>query len=649
MIHHLDVRLERLRRLPPSDAVWQLGSIRLPLWVDGEGPSLVRPWAMLARCGDTGQLGMSRPKKSEAGLVDGALDALLDLARQPDQGCRPERVEFESRELRDALEPALVGIGVASVLCGPIPELDEPRRDLAKEVAGSLATDGYFTGPDVSVERVRAYAEAAAAFLEARPWKYLSDEDLVRIESPLPERMSPWFTVLGGAALEFGLGFFESQAAFERIQRAADAGRTETRGATWLQGFAPVHEVPIPDSELWERHDLPRRNEWMHPILVWPGTDGRFVPAPPTVLTFMEGLMRVMAATTEDEIDGARWRRRVHTFDGEVEIALCIPALLEDAPEGPVSTDPRRHEVVMRDLQQALEGREFKDLDEVNAFLARRVGKPVEHRAPTTPAERARDLVDRAFAAVGRQRARLARQALALWPDCVDAYVIRAEEMPDVQASVELYREGVRAGERAIGATRFEEWRGRFWGILDTRPYMRARSGLALALWEDEQQEEALTHWEALLRLDPDDHLGVRYEFIAGLLELKRTADARGWLHAFDGDPSASIVYSNALALFQAEGDAEISRSGLRAAIALNPHVVKYLLDPMRLPEEIPESYAPRTEEEAMVVARGLELAWDVTTGAVEWLGRVRRDAKRTRKAAASPKRRGATPKRRPR
>ena len=50
------------------------------------------------------------------------------------------------------------------------------------------------------------------------------------------------------------------------------------------------------------------------------------------------------------------------------------------------------------------------------------------------------------------------------------------------EAERDHYAKGVEAGEQALGPEGFEEYAGRFWGFLETRPYMRARAGLAAAL-----------------------------------------------------------------------------------------------------------------------------------------------------------------------
>lgn len=67
---------------------------------------------------------------------------------------------------------------------------------------------------------------------------------------------------------------------------------------------------------------------------------------------------------------------------------------------------------------------------------------------------------------------------------------------------------------------------GDFWGLIETRPYMRARFGLAMALWSCGQGEEAAAHGAELLRLNPDDNQGVRYLLLTWLVALGRDDDA---------------------------------------------------------------------------------------------------------------------------
>jgi hypothetical protein len=114
---------------------------------------------------------------------------------------------------------------------------------------------------------------------------------------------------------------------------------------------------------------------------------------------------------------------------------------------------------------------------------------------PGTPRGRAEGLLTQAFEAdAPHRRADLARQALVAWPDCADAYVLLAENASSRKEALALYRQGVEAGERALGPDAYRLAAGRFWGVVETRPYMRAKLGLAHALWAAGRRPEAAEH-----------------------------------------------------------------------------------------------------------------------------------------------------------
>jgi hypothetical protein len=105
-----------------------------------------------------------------------------------------------------------------------------------------------------------------------------------------------------------------------------------------------------------------------------------------------------------------------------------------------------------------------------------------------------------------QRRVQLAKDALAICPDCADAYVLLAEHATSRQEALRLYEQGVAAGERALGAEAFQRDVGYYWGILETRPYMRARLRLAHSLWTAGRRDEAVRHLQDLLRPNPGDN-----------------------------------------------------------------------------------------------------------------------------------------------
>src|SRR5215218_9529942 len=189
---------------------------------------------------------------------------------------------------------------------------------------------------------------------------------------------------------------------------------------------------------------------------------------------------------------------------------------IDDFPGPP--PDRRVMERMTARIGRIMGEQDFESLDEANAFLERYIseggGSLEDAPAPTTPLERAQELIYDAFETDDPQiRVELAEEALRISEDCADAYVLLAEETAeDAEEARELYEAGVRAAERALGEEIFAEEAGNFWGILETRPYMRSLEGLASSLWVLGERTEALSHYSRILQLNPNDNQGVRYE-----------------------------------------------------------------------------------------------------------------------------------------
>jgi len=236
--------------------------------------------------------------------------------------------------------------------------------------------------------------------------------------------------------------------------------------------------------------------------------------------------------------------------------------------------------------------------------------------------DEAQQLIYDAWEAPTRQRAvALAMRALDISADCADAYNVLAEETAkSLEEAVDLYRKGVEAGERALGKKAFKEDVGYFWGILETRPYMRARAGLAQSLWETGRREEAVEHYRELLWLNPNDNQGIRDLLMSCFIELGRDEDAESLYKQYEDDGMAVWVHSRALLDFRKHGDSETACRSLEAAIKKNKHVPSYLLGRKKIPRTLPGYYGFGDDNEAVIYARGNRAAWKVTPGALEWL-----------------------------
>jgi tetratricopeptide (TPR) repeat protein len=236
----------------------------------------------------------------------------------------------------------------------------------------------------------------------------------------------------------------------------------------------------------------------------------------------------------------------------------------------------------------------------------------------------AQQIVYQAYEQTSRsRRIALARQALDVSSDCADAYVLLAEHAPTPAAELALYEQGVAAGERALGEERFEEDEGHFWGFMETRPYMRARAGLAECLWRMGRREEAAAHFRAMLRLNPNDNQGLRYRLSALLLDLQLHDELERLLEQYGEEASAEWAYTRALLAFRLHGDTASARQDLKAATKVNKHVPAYLARIKPMPRGLPQYITPGGEDEAVGYAASALPAWKETPGAVPWLRSV--------------------------
>lgn len=241
---------------------------------------------------------------------------------------------------------------------------------------------------------------------------------------------------------------------------------------------------------------------------------------------------------------------------------------------------------------------------------------------PGSALGRAQDLVDEAWESATPRAARtLAKKALALSPLCADAYCLLAElATPGSDDELESWRQGVAAGAAAVGEAGFEQDAGEFWLVLETRPYMRARLGLAEALWRRGDRAEAAEHLSEMLRLNPNDNQGVRYILADWLVQLDRSAELAALLAEYPDEDAAAWLWTRALGAFRESGPGPDSRRVLADAMRGNPFVAGYLLDSSLLPEEPPEFYSPGEPDEAVVYVSDLADGWAVTAGALDWL-----------------------------
>ncbi len=235
----------------------------------------------------------------------------------------------------------------------------------------------------------------------------------------------------------------------------------------------------------------------------------------------------------------------------------------------------------------------------------------------------AQDRVYQAWQSEGKKRKKLANAALAISPDCSDAYLLLAESENDGKKEIALLRKAVAAAERTLGENWRERFKGHCWLIHETRPLMRAMEQLAIALqWEDELSE-ALSVYQELMVLNPHDSQGIRYRLAGCLFETHADEQLEALLAANSEDPRASFRYLKALYLFRKNGASERSAEILLDAYRKNCYVPMFLSDLVEMPAEPPEYISIGDELEAIAYVLECGYMWFDTEGAASWMAEV--------------------------
>lgn len=241
-----------------------------------------------------------------------------------------------------------------------------------------------------------------------------------------------------------------------------------------------------------------------------------------------------------------------------------------------------------------------------------------------TPLDRAQGVMHEAMEEPDRlKRIGMVHRALGISLDCADAYVLLArEDTETAEEALFFYRKAVAAAERVLGEMPFREQVGFFWGLVETRPYMRAALGLASCLWEVGRRGEALELYRDLILLDSDDHLGVRYLLMPCLIEEGLDEQAERLFGCFREEDSASWCYSEILLEYRRDGENSLAGALLKGALELNPYVPDYLTGPRSIPKDLPDDYVPGERDEAVIYASESLPAWKASRGARPWLKR---------------------------
>jgi tetratricopeptide (TPR) repeat protein len=293
------------------------------------------------------------------------------------------------------------------------------------------------------------------------------------------------------------------------------------------------------------------------------------------------------------------------------------PAKKKSAPDGEI-------EALMRQFEKLMAGGGLVAQGDLDALLTSLHAPSVLDGLSDAEANAKYEAQELAFEAqeaeTEAQARKLAKRALAKDPDCVDALAVLAGiESDSPRMMIEAMQKAVAAGERSLGAAFIKKNRGYFWGLIETRPYMRALEQLAALLRAEGLNLEAIKHYEKMLELNANDNQGVRDPLLGLYLTTDNLEGARKLLKDYAEDSSANFAWGRVLERFLS-ADLAGAAAKLKTARKENRFVELYLSGQKGLPKQMPGMYSPGSDDEAILVLDNMSLAWAKHKEAVFWL-----------------------------
>ena len=285
------------------------------------------------------------------------------------------------------------------------------------------------------------------------------------------------------------------------------------------------------------------------------------------------------------------------------------------------NTERMNTEKNLSKLIEEINKKDFKSKDELNDFMSNLMGQSLDDLPERTDKKgRAQDLVYEAYEQPVSKAKKIIKQALELDPNNADAYNYLASIEKDIDKAIKQYEKAIKAGEKTLGKKFFKEEKGYFWGMIETRPFMRAKAGLADCLYAKKEVDKAIEIYEEMLELNPNDNQGIRYLLSTLLLSKNDFSKFQSFIENSEEEDCAVWNYNNALYQFKKSGQSANSDKELLKAYESNEYVIDYMLGVKEMPKEQPQYIGRGDENEAISYVNGAWTVWDKTDGAFDWL-----------------------------
>ena len=181
-------------------------------------------------------------------------------------------------------------------------------------------------------------------------------------------------------------------------------------------------------------------------------------------------------------------------------------------------------------LQDFLKNNNVENIDEANEKLQEfiKMYNNGEIEYENTPLDDAYEILEKAQNARNEKEAiKLAKKAYEKYPECFDAILFQCDLEENGIKRMKLLDDGLEVEKNRLIKEKYfdKENIGHFYGIFETRPYIRVLVVKAEYLLEEGKLRQAESICKEVLRLNENDNMGARYLLMAIFATLEEEND----------------------------------------------------------------------------------------------------------------------------
>lgn len=248
-------------------------------------------------------------------------------------------------------------------------------------------------------------------------------------------------------------------------------------------------------------------------------------------------------------------------------------------------------------LQEFLEKNNVKDINEANEklqeFIKMYNNGEIEYK--NTPFDEAYEILEEAqYTKNEKEAIKLAKKAYKKSSDCFDAILFQCDLEENVIKRMKLLNDGLEFEKNRLTNEKYfdKENIGHFYGIFETRPYIRGLSIKAEYLLEEGKLRQAANICKEVLRLNENDNLGIRYLLMAIYATLE---EEKSMLDLYKKYPEEDLEMLFPLfAIYYKSGNDKKALEYLKRIDKCNSNFVKYFNGTIKQSKKVSSGYYSR-------------------------------------------------------